>query len=252
MAATTGPSADPTAGTASPAAPPDRLLRFDVGERVLHWVNAVLLLTLLATGSALYIPPLSELVGERQVVLAIHVYAGVSLPVPVLLTVAARRWGAAFRADARRLNRWSADDKRWLRSRGRDPWVRNGKFNAGQKLNAAFTLGAIGVMLVTGLVMRFPNMWPLAWRTGATFVHDWVYLAAAVVVTGHILYALSDRDALRSMAQGWVPSVWARRHAPRWYEEETGLPASYHRAGGRTDRRLAPGPGEGALGPPVP
>jgi formate dehydrogenase subunit gamma len=227
MAATTGPSTDPAPGPARPAAPPDRLLRFDVGERVLHWVNAVLLLTMLATGSALYIPQLSELVGERQVVLAIHVYAGVSLPVPLLLMVAARRFGAAFRADARRLNRWSADDKRWLRTRGRDPRVRNGKFNAGQKLNAAFTLGAIAVMLATGLVMRFPNMWPLAWRTGATFVHDWVYLAAAIAVTGHILYALNDRDALRGMATGWVPAVWARRHAPRWYEEETGLSASH-------------------------
>jgi formate dehydrogenase subunit gamma len=222
MAATTSPSADrSTAGGAGP----DRLIRFDRGERVLHWVNATLLLTMLATGSALYIPQISELVGQRQVVLAIHTYAGFALPLPLLLTVAARRWGAGFRADARRLNRWNRDDKRWLRTRGRDPWIRNGKFNAGQKLNAAFTLGTIILMLATGVIMRFPNMWPLSWRTGATFVHDWVYLAAAVVVTGHILYALNDNDALRSMAKGWIPAAWARHHAPQWYEEQTGRPA---------------------------
>ena len=108
---------------------------------------------------------------------------------------------------------------------GRDPRIRNGKFNAGQKLNAAFTVGTIVVMLATGLIMRFPNEWPLSWRTGATFVHDWLYLAAAIVVAGHILYAINDSDSLRSMWSGSVPDSWARRHAPRWYEEQTGLPA---------------------------
>jgi len=205
---------------------PAHLARFDRGERVLHWVNATLLLTMLGTGAALYIPQLSELVGRRHFVLAIHVYAGVALPFPLILTYAGGRWGAGFRADARRLNRWSKDDKRWLRSRGHDPFLRTGKFNAGQKLNAAFTVGTIIVMLATGLIMRFPNYWPLAWRTGATFVHDWVFLAAAVVVAGHIIYALSDGDSLRSMLHGWIPSSWARRHAPAWFEEETGLPAS--------------------------
>ena len=115
-------------------------------------------------------------------------------PFPLLLTLLAGRWGAGLRADARRLNRWTPDDRRWLRTRGPATGrVPLGKFNAGQKLNAAFTVGAIVVMLATGLIMRFPNEWPLSWRTGATFVHDWVYLAAAIVVTGHILFAVNDR-----------------------------------------------------------
>ena len=68
---------------------PSRLARFDLGERILHWLNAILMLTLLATGSALYIPPISQLVGQRQLVLAIHVYAGIAIPFPLLLTAAA-------------------------------------------------------------------------------------------------------------------------------------------------------------------
>jgi len=218
MAGTTRPSTERVA-TAPPPAP---LARFDLGERVLHWVNAALMLTMLATGSALYIPELSELVGRRGLVLTVHVYAGIALPFPLLLTALARRWGKAFRSDARRLNRWTADDRRWFRTRGRDPLVRLGKFNPGQKLNAAFTVGVIVVMLATGLIMKFPNQWPLSWRTGATFVHDWVYLAAAIVVAGHILFAVNDGESLRSMVRGWIPASWARRHAPRWYEEQTG------------------------------
>jgi formate dehydrogenase gamma subunit len=215
MAETTSPSTEA----------PFFLDRFDRGERVLHWINATLLLTMLATGSALYIPEISEAVGRRGLVLFIHVWCGVALPFPLILTALAGRWGRGFRADARRLNRWSGEDKRWIRRWGRDRSVRNGKFNAGQKLNAAFTVGTIIVMLMTGLIMKFPNEWPLSWRTGATFVHDWVYLAALVVVTGHILYAINDSDSLRSMVSGWIPSEWARTHAPRWFEEETGLPA---------------------------
>jgi formate dehydrogenase subunit gamma len=211
MGETTSPSRDVTV-----------LARFDWGDRVLHWINATLLLTMLATGSALYIPQISEEIGRRGLVLGIHVYAGILLPFPLLLTAAARRWGKGFREDARRLNRWIPDDRRWLRHWGKDPFVRSGKFNAGQKLNAAFTVGTIVVMLATGLIMKFPNEWPLSWRTGATFVHDWVYLAAVVVVSGHIIYALNDPDSLRSMVRGWVPAAWAKRHAPRWYEEETG------------------------------
>ena len=53
-----------------------------------------------------------------------------------------------------------------------------GKFNAGQKLNAIFVAGCIPVMLATGGIMRWFDPFPLAWRTGATFVHDWTTLAA--------------------------------------------------------------------------
>jgi len=196
-----------------------RLLRFDRGERVLHWANATLFLTLLATGASLYVPQLSEIVKRRQLVKEIHVYAGVLLPFPLVLTLLAGRWGRALRADVRRLNRWNADDRRWLRSRGRDRKVKVGKFNAGQKINAAFTAGAIPVMLATGLIMRFPSHFSLSWRTGATFVHDWTFLGLAVSITGHILFAVNDPESLGSMVRGWIPSSWAKRHAPRWLDE---------------------------------
>ena len=59
--------------------------------------------------------PLSAAVGRRELVRHVHVWCGLALPIPLLVTVAGR-WGAAFRADIGRLNRWSADDRRWMRS----------------------------------------------------------------------------------------------------------------------------------------
>src|SRR3982751_3956657 len=92
-----------------------RLLRFDAAERALHWVNAALFLTVMGTAAILYVGGLSAAVGRRELVRQIHVWCGIALPVPVLVTVAGR-WGRAFRADISRLNRWTKDDRRWFRS----------------------------------------------------------------------------------------------------------------------------------------
>ena len=200
--------------------PVNRLVRVDRAERILHWVNAALFAVVMFTAGVLYTGQLSALVGRRDLVRQIHVVAGLALPVPILVCWAAR-WGMALRADLRRLNRWDADDWRWLRSRGRDPSVRLGKFNPGQKLNAAFTAGAIAVMVVTGSVMKWFGLFPLDWRTGATFVHDWVAIGLFLTITGHVLMALREPTVLGGMLRGWVPGAWARQHRPRWYDEES-------------------------------
>ena len=185
MAATTTPTSEPA-------------LRFDRIERAVHWSNALLFGVCIVTAAMLYVGPLSGIVGRRDLVKAVHVWAGIALPLPLLLG-----WlSPMFRADVGRLNRWSADDKRWLRTFGRDPSVELGKFNPGQKLNAAFTAGAIVVMLATGYVMRWFDPFPLDWRTGATFVHDWLALALLITITGHIMFALRDGDSLRAMFRG--------------------------------------------------
>ena len=196
--------------------------RFDRAERIIHWVNAALFAVMIFTALCLYFSPLSTLVGRRQLVRTVHVYTGLFLPVPILAGVLARKWGRAFRADIRRLNRFLPDDGKWLRTLGRDPDVRLGKFNPGQKLNAAFTAGAIVLMLGSGSIMRWFKPFPLAWRTGATFVHDTIFLALAVTITGHILIATRDSDCLGGMTRGRVPARWARRHHPRWYDETAG------------------------------
>jgi formate dehydrogenase subunit gamma len=178
--------------------------RFDVVERVVHWANATLFLFLLTTGLVLSFGPLSALVGRRETVKDLHVIVGLLLPVPLLAGVAGR-WGRQLRADVGRLNRWLAEDRRWLRSFVRLRRLRHpkfAKFHPGQKLNAAFTAGAIPVMLLTGVVMRWYKPYPLSWRTGATFVHDWLATALLFTIGGHILKALSDREALNAMLGG--------------------------------------------------
>jgi formate dehydrogenase subunit gamma len=193
---------------------PGALPRFTRGQRWVHRSLVVLAGVCLATAALLYVPELSALIGRRDVVATVHVVAGFLLPVPIVLGLAL---SAALRADVRRLNRFGPRDWEWLRSADRRSGrIVVGKFNAGQKLNAAFTLGTVLVMLGTGVLMRFTGLAPLEWRTGATFVHDWLALAFAVVVAGHAWMAARDPVARSGMRTGFVPLEWARAEHGAW------------------------------------
>jgi formate dehydrogenase subunit gamma len=202
------------------------LLRFDRVERTVHWLNASLFLILIVTGAALYFTPLIALVGRRKLIEEVHLYVGLSLPLPLLLALAGS-WGRTLRRDVGRINRWSEEDMRWLRGlvdtasgRKRAPArPRLGKFNPGQKLNAAFVAGAALVMLGTGALLRWYTPFPLAWRAGATFVHNWLAVTLVIVIAGHIALAVADREALGAMLRGRVSRAWADRHAPAWLDE---------------------------------
>jgi formate dehydrogenase subunit gamma len=195
-----------------------RILRFDGVQRAAHWANALLFGILMLTALALYFPSLSGVVGRRALVANIHVWSGVALPVPILISLVGP-WGAQMRRDLRRINLWTSGEVKWLRSLGRNAPRVTDKFNPGQKLNAIFVGGSIVVMLATGFILKWFRFFPVSWRTGATFVHDVLALAIFAVVIGHILFALTHRESLRSMIKGWVSEAWAARNAPGWLRE---------------------------------
>jgi formate dehydrogenase subunit gamma len=208
-----------------------RILRFDRVQRAAHWGTALLFGICMATALPLYFVSVENLIGRRALLVEIHVWAGLVLPIPLLVSLLGP-WGARMRRDARRVNLWTREEVRWLIALGvRGPKVRD-KFNPGQKLNAIFVAGSIVVMLGTGAVLKWFRFFPVSWRTGATFVHDVLAFAIFIVVAGHVLFALTHRDALRSMLRGWVSESWAARHAPDWLLEE--------------EQRVSPPPVDGA------
>jgi formate dehydrogenase subunit gamma len=206
--------------------------RFDRTERAVHWSTAVMVLVLVVTGAILYVPSLSVAVGRRLVVEDTHIYAGLALFVPILVGMAGH-WGARLRADLRQMKGLSNDELAWLRSLGRRGRAAIGKFNPGQKLNTNAVGGMLVVLFATGLVLRWGNFFPVSVRTGATFVHDVFAVAFTVVIVGHISFALTHPQALRSMVKGWVPAQWARHHAPAWDVPAAGSPGTA-RSGDKT------------------
>ncbi|MGW3727978.1 cytochrome b/b6 domain-containing protein, partial [Streptomyces sp. NPDC000851] len=86
--------------------------RFSRAERWVHRTTAALMGVCVLTAACLYIPELAELVGRRALVVTVHEWAGLALPVPVLAGLASR----AFRGDLRLLNRFGPHDRVWLRA----------------------------------------------------------------------------------------------------------------------------------------
>ena len=235
MDATGGPGPGPVPAPVLPSSSL-RLLRFDRVQRAAHWANAVLFAVCMLTALPLYFSSIERVVGRHVLLVQVHVAAGLALPLPLLVSLVGP-WGARMRRDLQRVNRWTEREVRWILHRTR-LWPPPGdKFNPGQKLNAIFVGGSIAVMLGTGVILEWFGPFPVSWRTGATFVHEVLAYAVFVVVAGHLVMAVTHRDALRSMVRGWIPVAWARRNAPRWAEEELG-PDDPRVTGGAT----APGP----------
>jgi formate dehydrogenase subunit gamma len=192
-----------------------QLERFDRVERAAHWLNACVVLFLVATGAILYVPSLSAAVGQRLTVENSHVYVGLAVFLPVLIGVAGP-WGARFRGDLREMRDLDSDEVAWLRTLGRQGRAAIGKFNPGQKLNTYAVSAMVVVLFVTGIVIRWANFLPVGFRTGATFIHDVFAILLSAVVLGHIAFALAHPASLKAMVTGRVPRSWASRHAPAW------------------------------------
>jgi len=167
---------------------------------------AILMVILIGTAAALYIPDISVLIGNRGIVKTIHSVSGFLLPIPLLIAV----FFPIFRINARELNRFHSHDFAWLKRQDSsaieidvsNPDSVYGKFNAGQKLNASFSLGAILIMFATGMVMFFSSLFTDDIRTGATFVHDWLTLAIVIALAGHIYMAMKAPRPAMAYAQG--------------------------------------------------
>jgi formate dehydrogenase subunit gamma len=205
----------------TPPAGTVQLHRFGRTVRWVHGATGLLVLVCIGTAAVLYNHSIAVAVGHRHLIAQVHVYCGFGLLPPLLLGLASRD----YREDLRRLNRFTRRDWQWLRSKKRrDGTIRVGKFNAGQKLNAALSAGAIAALLITGAVMHFTGITSLAWRSGATFTHDWFSLGLGLLVLGHLAQAFADTEALHGIRTGRVSATWARHEHEAWADEMTAAP----------------------------
>jgi len=189
--------------------------RFSRTERTLHWANATVFFVLLASGLVLYLPSLSVLVGRRPLVKDVHFWYGIAwIPLLVLVVLAGDRRGIV--RTARELDRFDRDDGRWLAGRRPAP---QGRFNAGQKVNATLTAAFTVLFLVSGLLLWLGEC-DTRFRFASTVVlHDGLMYAALALLVGHLYLAVihpATRHALRGITIGTVSEDWARRHHAKW------------------------------------
>jgi formate dehydrogenase subunit gamma len=197
---------------------PEYIERFSATERAVHWVHATAFLVLLATGLVLYIPALSVAVGRRPLLKDLHVYTAVAWIAALVLVVLLgdRR---RLRQTLRELDRFDADDMLWLRRYPRP----QGRFNAGQKVNAALTAAFAVLFAVSGSLLWLGERDHRFQFASTILLHDWLTLISLFLLVGHLYLALiypATRHSLRGMTTGSVRRDWAVRHHPKWVREQ--------------------------------
>jgi formate dehydrogenase gamma subunit len=191
--------------------------RFSRTERVLHWVNALCFFALLGSGLVLYLPSLAVLVGRRPFVKDFHFWSGIGwVSALVLIVLLGDRRGLL--RTARELDAFDNDDGRWLRGK-RAP---QGRFNAGQKINATLTAAFMVLFVVSGLLLWLGERDTRFRFASTVLLHDGLMYVSLLLLVGHLYLALiypATRHALRGMVLGSVDEGWAARHHAKWKPE---------------------------------
>ena len=205
------------------ASPPDatavvRIERFTRTERTLHWMHASAFFALLATGLILYLPALSTLISRRNLVKNVHIWVAVAWAIAliVIIVVGNRK---RLAEDWREIETIDRDDRRWLRGR-RTP---QGRFNAGQKINALLTVAFALLFALSGFFLWLGERDHRFLFAGTGMLHDILTFLSVGLLVGHLYLALihpSTRQALRGMTTGEVDEEWARKHHAKWVEAE--------------------------------
>jgi formate dehydrogenase subunit gamma len=197
------------------SARPSYVERFTLTERLLHWIHASAFFVLLGSGLVLYLPTLSAHVARRPLMKDIHFWTGISWAGAILIVVALGNHRALART-AREIDVFDHDDRRFLAGRTDSP---QGRFNAGQKVNAIITAAFAVLFFLSGLLLWMGERDTRFRLDGTVFLHDTLMYVSVVIVVGHLYLALvhpTTRHALRGMTLGTVRRDWAQEHHAKW------------------------------------
>jgi len=201
------------------------VLRYNLRERLTHWVAAGSFIYLLATGLAFWSPWLfwlAVVLGGGQVSRMLHPWVGLIFVGAVVYMYL--MWSKQMR--------FEPVDHEWWKSL--HYYIRNeddkmppaGRYNAGQKLLFWSFFWAGLVLLLSGLVLWFSPSLPWSWRWlryTAVLVHP---IAALVTIANFMIHiymgVFAERGAFGSVIRGDVSIAFAKRYHPGWYKEIVG------------------------------
>ena len=208
----------------------DTILRFLTTERLLHWAIAIPFLGCFSSAVVLVIfYNLDPTRPYRHVFAWMHRGCGAGLIVcpSLVLLASVRRWRIHF-YNIRQAWVWTFDDIKWLALMGlaalskRITLPDQGKFNAAEKLNFMMVMVFSPLLIITGLMIWFPETTHLG-AFGPWLVHFGLATLAVPLMLGHMVMATlnpSTRIGLPGMITGFVSREWAAHHYARWFREQ--------------------------------
>jgi formate dehydrogenase subunit gamma len=199
-----------------------RILRYTLEERVVHWIAGIAYVYVLLSGLALWSPRLywlASVLGGGPTARAWHPWAG------VIFTLAAVWMYRMWRGDMRITER----DRVWQKAIG--SYIRNedhhlppiGRFNAGQKWFFWVMVCGGFLLLLSGLVLWFPEFVPWSLRAVRGLAVLTHVIAALVTIGGFIIHVYMGTAVVRggftSIVRGEVSENWAKTHHALWLRE---------------------------------
>ena len=198
------------------------IVRYGFVERAVHVAAAIVFLYALLSGLAFWTPALywiATLLGGGFLARLLHPWSGLLLFAIVLWMF------ALWRHDMRT----TAVDRTWRRSMLR--YMRNddrglvpvGRFNYGQKVFFWTMVWGSVALVVSGVVLWFPDAIPRA-ANGVRLLAVLVHAVAALVVIGAFIVHLYMGvfvvpGSVEAIVRGTVTPEWARHHHGAWADE---------------------------------
>jgi formate dehydrogenase subunit gamma len=201
--------------------PSGEVVRYTFEERMCHWSTGTSYVFCLCTGLAFYSPYLywlSVVGGGPVTARLLHPWAGVLFYLSVVWMHIL--WKAQMR-EAPEDKQWRDKIMSYIEDRD-DEVPPQGRFNAGQKLFYwVMYYGALS-LLVTGILMWFPEKW--RGLHGLMSLVIPLHTAAALVTIGafiiHIYMGIMMvAGGFRGIAIGTVTKEWAQHHHRLWYDK---------------------------------
>jgi len=205
--------------------PHGHILRYQFHERLTHWIAAFSYIYLLLTGLAFWSPWLfwvAVILGGGPVSRMLHPWIGLIFVAGVFQMYG--MWASQMG--------FTDVDRAWFKSM--EHYIKNedeqmppaGRYNAGQKMLfwGFFICGVL--LLLSGVVLWFPEYIPWSWRY-LRYIAVIVHPGAALLTIGlfliHIYMGVfAERGAFGSVIRGDVTLAFAKRYHPGWYKEITG------------------------------
>ena len=201
----------------------NEIIRHRLSSRVIHWSVAVTFFACLVTGLPVWTPVfgwMATFVGGLSVCRIVHPFFGLAFALASLAM--AVHWWSEMELTKEERGWVGPKLLEYLRDATNHDKI--GKYNGGQKVYFHTSgLGALG-LLVSGIVMWWPQTFPAWARQVAFLLHDVSFILFAISLVFHIYLAtVAEPGTFNSMMRGTVSRAWARIHHPKWYRELMGL-----------------------------
>ncbi|AOM82091.1 formate dehydrogenase subunit gamma [Salisediminibacterium beveridgei] len=206
-----------------------KVKRFSKTSRVGHWVFALTFFMLYFTALPLYsdfFGWMYPLMGGPEMARLLHrIFAVVFIAVPVLMLIFDPKSMLFW---LKSTFTWKKDDLKFLGQfpkeffLGKGGGPKQGFYNSGEKLNSLLVILTAVFLILSGIVMWFPQFFSSGVIQWAFPIHNIAFGLSVAVIVGHIFLSIghpNSKASLEGMTKGTVDVEYAKAHHEVWYDE---------------------------------